>query len=499
MGTLLCTTVAYLAEGRGDLGAVAFAVGESCYLGAATVLLVLGRERALLHGLLPMTADALFTLVQRVPDWSRLTLPAGSLAPIVVLAAHEVAPAVRESGTTSRTAGLAGGPTEKDPASPWLSASLPYALFGLGTGVLVLYAARGDVITGAERSAVATRAAVALTLSMGVAEWLLYRFRSGALAGLRSTSTPGASWRATSVTLVQCLAGYLAALLVLAHATAAMWLDAPDFDGVRLAGMLLLGAVLWTGLLLQSFGAFPVAAAVCCATALAQTLAPATYPGDPHGVGPLVCGVAARRAWSTACWGGRRLTDDSEEDSTPGGGVGRHLRPHLPPLPVGSLLRAPSDRPAEWQALVAAAPRLYGVVLNPADGPGAPRPGVHPGRGPAAGGRRTTPWLHRHRLRAQTRQGRRTGADPVPRLVRHPRHVPRPSGRGTGRVRLLPAARGGRLGRGCAIWCTGCRRTPTSAASPDPGCLRALRGARRGGSSVGCGAAAAGVGSGAFW
>lgn len=30
----------------------------------------------------------------------------------------------------------------------------------------------------------------------------------------------------------------------------------------------------------------------------------------------------------------------------------------------------PSVRPAEWDAIVAAAPRLYGVVLNPASGPG---------------------------------------------------------------------------------------------------------------------------------
>ncbi|WP_307835288.1 spherulation-specific family 4 protein [Streptomyces adelaidensis] len=35
----------------------------------------------------------------------------------------------------------------------------------------------------------------------------------------------------------------------------------------------------------------------------------------------------------------------------------------------------PSHRPAEWNALIAAAPLLYGVVLNPADGPGdAPDP-----------------------------------------------------------------------------------------------------------------------------
>ena len=30
----------------------------------------------------------------------------------------------------------------------------------------------------------------------------------------------------------------------------------------------------------------------------------------------------------------------------------------------------PSVRPAEWDALITAAPRLYGVVLNPASGPG---------------------------------------------------------------------------------------------------------------------------------
>jgi hypothetical protein len=35
----------------------------------------------------------------------------------------------------------------------------------------------------------------------------------------------------------------------------------------------------------------------------------------------------------------------------------------------------PSVRPAEWDAIIAAAPRLYGVVLNPASGPGeAPDP-----------------------------------------------------------------------------------------------------------------------------
>ncbi|MEV6960451.1 spherulation-specific family 4 protein [Streptomyces sp. NPDC051207] len=45
----------------------------------------------------------------------------------------------------------------------------------------------------------------------------------------------------------------------------------------------------------------------------------------------------------------------------------------LPPPPRDLLVpyyEHPAVRPAEWDAIVAAAPRLYGVVLNPASGPG---------------------------------------------------------------------------------------------------------------------------------
>lgn len=51
--------------------------------------------------------------------------------------------------------------------------------------------------------------------------------------------------------------------------------------------------VLWTGLLLQSFGAVLGAAAVCCAAALAQTLALLTHAGDPRLVGLAVYAAAA--------------------------------------------------------------------------------------------------------------------------------------------------------------------------------------------------------------
>ncbi|MET7984007.1 hypothetical protein [Streptomyces sp. NPDC005281] len=155
----------------------------------------------------------------------------------------------------------------------------------------MLYAALGDVLTGA-RTAVAAPAAVALTLSMGPAEWLLFRFRSGSLAGLRSSTSARSFRRATAGALLRCLTGYLTALLVFGLGVSALWPHAPAAaDAVRLGGLLLLGVVMWTGLLLQSFGA--VTAAVVCAAALAQTAALATHTGDAHRVGLITYGAAA--------------------------------------------------------------------------------------------------------------------------------------------------------------------------------------------------------------
>lgn len=279
VGALLGALTALAVAGPADRAAVAFAAGQSCYLGASTTLLVLGRERTLLAALVPLTAGALLALAHPLPDPVALTLLLGSLAAVMLLGLLSVAPSVR------KPSGGAGAP---GPMS-----SLPYALFGLGSGALVLYAALGDVLAGEEHSALAAPAAVALTLSMGPAEWLLYRFRSGSLATLRSTGTPRAFRRATLRTGAECLAAYLLILLALGPAATALWPHAPGLTAVRLADLLLLGAVLWTGLLLQSFGAALGTAAVCCAAALAQTLALLTHLTDPHGAALTVYATAA--------------------------------------------------------------------------------------------------------------------------------------------------------------------------------------------------------------
>ncbi|MFF3940328.1 hypothetical protein [Streptomyces phaeofaciens] len=284
VGALLGALTASAFAGTASTAAVAFAAGQSCYLGAATTLLVLGRERALPAALAPMTAGALAAMVHPLPQAASLTLLLGSLAAVVLLALWEVVPAL--PGPSGRSApGTRQGPRP--------AASLPYALFGLGTGALVLYAALGDVLAGEDHSAPAAPAAVALTLSMGPAEWLLYRFRSGSLTGLRTTGTTGAFRRATLRTGAECLAAYLLALLALGLIATALWPHAPGLTAVRLADLLLLGVVLWTGLLLQSFGAVLGTAAVCCAAALAQTLALLTRPADPHVVALTVYATAA--------------------------------------------------------------------------------------------------------------------------------------------------------------------------------------------------------------
>ncbi|MDX2598344.1 hypothetical protein PV343_39800 [Streptomyces sp. WI03-4A] len=311
VGMLLGTLVALAVAGPGRPAAVAFAAGQSCYFGASGVLLVMGREQTLLAALLPMTAGGLLTLAHPLPAPVRLVLLLGSLAAVAVLGLLEAAPVLtaprRWRAALPRLAahakslpparwwpsGRAGRTAAPPVTGPRPLASLPYAVFGLASGVLVVDAALGDVLAGAGHGALAAPAAVALTLSMGPAEWLLYRFRGGSLAALRTSGTPGQFRRTTARVLARCLTAYLAALLTLTLAVTAPWPHAPAPAAARLTSLLALGVVLWTGLLLQSFGAVLGATAVCCAASVAQTLALLTHAGSPDTVALAVYASAA--------------------------------------------------------------------------------------------------------------------------------------------------------------------------------------------------------------
>ncbi|MEU3777485.1 hypothetical protein AB0F11_30685 [Streptomyces sp. NPDC032472] len=315
-GALLGIAAALTVPG-GPPFSYAFAAGQAVYVGAATVLLVLGRERLLFAALAPMAAGALLALVTDLPLPLRVALLAASLLAACALAVRElplaegvraVARRIRRrsehrplwgrrpaaaGGSPVRWRMLRGEGEEYGPQRPRLGDSVPYGVFGLGTGLLVLYAALGEVLAGGPANAVAAPSAVALTLSMGPAEWLLHRFRSGSLAGLRAARSPRQFWLRMLGTLVRCITVYLTVLLALGAVGTLFWPGAPGLTGVRVATLLLLGAVMWTGLLLQSFGAVRAAAVVCASAALAQSLALLLGLGQPRLVQLVTAGSAA--------------------------------------------------------------------------------------------------------------------------------------------------------------------------------------------------------------
>ncbi|MFD0380322.1 hypothetical protein [Streptomyces sp. NPDC127112] len=308
VGALLGTAAAFAVPG-GPPFSYAFAAGQALYVGAATVLLVLRREQLLLTALAPMAAGSVLALFTDPPVPVRVALLLVSLTAACALALRElpladgVRAAVRRirdrtqrhpgEGGAVRWRMLRGAEEDHTRRGPRIGDSVPYGVFGLGTGLLVLYAALGEVLTGGPAEAVAAPSAVALTLSMGPAEWLLHRFRSGSLAGLRAARSPRAFRRRMLTTLAGCLAAYLAVLLLLGTAGTLLWPHAPGLTWVRVTTLLLLGTVMWTGLLLQSFGAVRPAAVVCAAAAAAQSLALLAGAGQPRLVQLAVAGAAA--------------------------------------------------------------------------------------------------------------------------------------------------------------------------------------------------------------
>lgn len=256
-GALVASAAGLAVAGPGA-GAL-FAAGQSCYLAAASVLLVLGRERLLLASLLPVAAGAAATAAGTPP----VPLAVALLLATVVLAAAAAAHMVRSA--------LRSGPAGDD-GGPGLPRSFPYGLFGLGAGVLA-------ALMGAADPALV----VVLTLSMGHAEWLLYRYRSLAVDALRnSTGTSDFALR-SAWALARCLCGYSALLaagaLLLGRGPAA------------LLSLLTLGVVLWTALLLQAFALPWVPALVTLPAAAAQ--AGAAAAGLPQDTVGTVCGTAA--------------------------------------------------------------------------------------------------------------------------------------------------------------------------------------------------------------
>ncbi|MFD5842985.1 hypothetical protein [Streptomyces chartreusis] len=261
LGAALATSLAVLPADSAV--AVGVAAAQSLYLAAASVLLVLARERLLLAALSPLVAGA-----AALPWWEPgPELRAG--LPLLALLATLLA-----AGWVLR-AGCGGRP--EPAARPRLLASLPYGLFGLAAAVLVMLEGRRQPYM-----------VIALTLSMGPAEWLLYRYRGWSVAALRASATPVGFLLRSAAVLGLCLSAHVLLLLPAALLTGS--------DPVT---PLLLAVVLWTALLLQAFGVAWPPAVLCLAAAGAA--AAVTLPDLPPGpaVLPAACAVAA--VCLTAC------------------------------------------------------------------------------------------------------------------------------------------------------------------------------------------------------
>ena len=283
-GALLAAGFGYLLGG--PRAALWFTGGQSAYLGAATVLLVLGQERLLLAALAPSVVGAGLVLALPMPTLVRAAILLTTLAGAVGLAVWQVVRCLR-------TAAVTGG---SEPPRHEIAAA---GLFGLGVGTLTLVAGLGGTLHHALRPADppvpggGTGAAmVALTLSLGLAEWLLYRYRSLATAALRTSHSPGGFRRRTVLLLAGCLLGYLAVVGVLDLAATRLWPHTALVDPPRLGALLLLAATLWTALLLQALGLSWRTAGLCLAAAAFESAVLFTG-ADPLQVQLYGCGAAA--------------------------------------------------------------------------------------------------------------------------------------------------------------------------------------------------------------
>ncbi|MFE9116638.1 hypothetical protein [Streptomyces sp. NPDC007172] len=244
----------------GPSPAAFFVAGQSCYLAAAGILLVLARERLLLGALAPLMVGAAVLPFREPGAPLRIGISVFTLVLVVATAAYCLREALKL-------------PAASAPVRPPLVASLPYGLFGLAAGVLVAFAGQQHPL-----------AVIALTLSMGPAEWLLYRYRGLSVAALRATATPAAfRWRSAAV-LGGCLLVYLLPLIPAALLT-----------GAEPAPLLALAALLWTALLLQAFGIawIPAAVSLAAATGIASAALAAPPPGP---LTELLCCTAAALA-----------------------------------------------------------------------------------------------------------------------------------------------------------------------------------------------------------
>lgn len=266
------------------------AVGQCVYLLAATAALVAGAEPWLLAALLPGAVASLIQLAAGGPAHPAVWIAWGcTIAATIAIAVVHTRAGRRPAGSRPRREGRPE-PGRRGARSlaallirPWgdIVAALPYALFGLFAGGLLTFGTVATLLGLASTSQATTVAVLALSLSMGPAEWVLFSYRRHVHGLLATRTGMGPFARSARGALAVAVAAYAAGLLALAAAVVAV--------GEKLGGLphdlagkaatpwiagagLALGCAFFVALLLQSSGHIK-AVVGCCAVVLAAEAA----------------------------------------------------------------------------------------------------------------------------------------------------------------------------------------------------------------------------------
>jgi hypothetical protein len=269
------------------VGTTAFAAGQAVYLLAATVVLVTGGERALFAALMPGAAAGVVQLLTTRAGaiWNG---PAWDGAIWGGVAATVAATALLAIVRTGRS---------KHAQGPWLRVgdlvrALPHAAFGLcAGGLLTVGTAAAMAGAGATDSTVM---ALPLSMSMGAAEWLLFRYRRRCSDLLSRVVTLRSFTRRARISLLLVVALYLTLLTTIADAVAWAGRATHTFDvAVRpFWTSVLLGGALFTALALRSCGITAPVLTACGLTVAAEAAVLVAIPSLPPDTVQLVaCGL----------------------------------------------------------------------------------------------------------------------------------------------------------------------------------------------------------------
>ena len=254
------------------IAVTAVASAQVAYVLAATVALVLGREWWLLAALAPGVGAAVVGMI--IGGSALRSAPFAWCAAGSVLAAIAVA------------VSSVWGHRPRLPHFRELLAAAPNAAFGVTVGALLIFVPAVHTFDPAPDALVSKGAALAallpLSVSMGPAEWLLYRYRSATHRALQRAQTLAAFGRRAGAALLGAAAGYLAALVALSAAAAgiAIVLTGRELSLRPLATAVVVGAALFLALLLMSFGIRGPVVAACLLALAADAVLLRTAPPE---------------------------------------------------------------------------------------------------------------------------------------------------------------------------------------------------------------------------